>query len=86
MGQRMRRFQRRDDAFEPRAELEGVERLVVGDRDILDALLLVEPGMLGADAGIVEPGRDRMRVDDLAVRGPAADRSCCRAARRARRR
>src|SRR3546814_12164658 len=60
-------FERGDDAFGPAAELEGVERLLVGDGDIFDAAALVEPAMFGADAGIIEPGRDRMRLGDLAV-------------------
>ena len=67
MGQSMRRLERRDDALHARAELEGLERLVVVDRDVLDAAEIVEPGMLRPDAGIVEPGRDRMRVLDLPV-------------------
>src|SRR3546814_17514589 len=37
------------------------------DGDIFDAAALVEPAMFGADAGIIEPGRDRMRLGDLAV-------------------
>src|SRR3546814_17537221 len=60
-------FERGDDAFGPAAELEGVERLLVGDGDIFDAAALVEPAMFGADAGIIEPGRDRMRLGDSAV-------------------
>ncbi len=66
-GQAMRAFERRDDAFEPGAELERLERLLVGDRHIGDALGIVQEGMLGADAGIVEAGRDRMAFENLAV-------------------
>src|SRR3546814_15750042 len=57
-GQSMGAFERGDDAFGPAAELEGVERLLVGDGDIFDAAALVEPAMFGADAGIIEPGRE----------------------------
>ena len=49
------------------AELEGVERLLVGRRDVVDAADLVQPGVLGADAGIVEAGGDRVGLRDLAV-------------------
>ena len=62
MRQRMSRFERRNNAFEPRQLGEGIERFFVGDRDILDAMAVMEPGMLGPDAGIVEPGRDRMPI------------------------
>src|SRR5215469_764982 len=65
MRQSVRRLQRRDDTLKPAAQLEGVERLTVGDRDVFDAAEIVEPGMLRADAGIVETGRDRLRVDYL---------------------
>ena len=67
LGDGVRRFQRRDDAFQPRQQLERRERLVVGRREIGDAAGLVQPGMLRPDAGIIEAGRDRMRVLDLAV-------------------
>ena len=67
MRERMRRLERRDDAFELAAQLEGFERLGVGRRHIVDALHVVEPGMFGADARIVEAGRDRMRFGDLPV-------------------
>jgi hypothetical protein len=57
-----RAFQRRDDALSLAAELEGLQRLVVGDRDVFDAADVVQPGMLRPDAGIVEAGRDRVRL------------------------
>jgi hypothetical protein len=49
-------FQRRDDALGLGAELEGGQRLIVPDRNIFDAAGVAQPGMLGADAGIVEAG------------------------------
>ena len=67
LGQRMGRLERRDDALDLGAELEGVERLLVGGRHIFDAADVVQPGMLRADAGIVEAGRDRVGLGDLAV-------------------
>ena len=36
--------------------------------DVLGAADVLQLGVLGADAGIVEAGRDRVRLDDLAVR------------------
>jgi len=47
MRQRMRRLQRRDDAFEPAAQLERVERLAVGNvyvnRNIIGAVVGTQP-------------------------------------------
>ncbi len=43
------------------------ERLAVGHRDVLRAARVLEPRVLGPDAGIVEAGRDRVRLLDLAV-------------------
>ena len=43
MGERVRRFECRDDPFLPAAQLEGVERLAVGDRNVLDAAEVVQP-------------------------------------------
>src|SRR5690606_31789326 len=65
MGERMAGLQRRDDAFQPAEGLEGRQRLVIGHADIFGAALLLEPGMFRADAGIVEPGADRMPFQDL---------------------
>ena len=42
-------------------------RLVVGDAHVLGAVAVLQVGMLGADARIVEARADRMRLDDLAV-------------------
>src|SRR3984957_15014520 len=69
LGQGVRGLERRDDAFELRAELEGVERFLVGRRKIGHPSHVVEPRMLGPDARIVEPGGDRMSLEDLAVLG-----------------
>ena len=63
----MRRLQRRDDAFELAAKLERRHRLFVGRREKCHAAHVVEPGMLGTDAGIIETGGNRMRFLDLAV-------------------
>src|SRR5262245_15258379 len=63
----MGRLERGDDALEPRAKLEGVERLLVGHGDVVNAAAVLEPGMFGTDARIVETGGDRMALEDLPV-------------------
>ena len=60
-------LERRDDAFEPAAKLERGERFLVGRGEEFHPAEIGEPGMLRADAGIIEAGRDRMRLLDLAV-------------------
>ena len=40
---------------------------VVGDSGVFGAALVGEPGVLGTDGGIVEPGGDGVRRSDLAV-------------------
>ena len=67
LGDGVRRLERRDDAFELGQELEGLERFVIGRRQEGDAAEIGEPRMLGADARVVEPGRDRVRLVDLPV-------------------
>ncbi len=57
-----------------RQPLEARERLVVVDPGVLRAAARREPGVLGPDRRIVEPGRHRMRRQDVAVRRPAARR------------
>ena len=54
--QRVRGLERGNDALEPRAELEGRERLLIRRRKVGHALDVVEPRVLRADAGIVEAG------------------------------
>ena len=65
--ERVRRLERRDDPLGAREPLEGVERLLVGAGDVLGPARVAQERVLGADAGVVEPGRDRVRVGDLAV-------------------
>ena len=50
-----------------RQPLERAQRLVVGDADVARAAGVAQPGVLGAGAGIVEAGADRVRLEDLAV-------------------
>ena len=47
--------------------VEGLQGFGVGDPDVLGAGAILQPGMLGADARIVEAGGDRVGLDDLAV-------------------
>ena len=67
LGDRMRGFQRRDDAFQSRQQLKRRQRFLIGRGKIGHAAGLVQPGMLRPDAGIIQPRRNRMRVLDLAV-------------------
>src|SRR5690606_25767794 len=46
MRERMRGFKRRDDPFQPAAELERVERLLVRGVDIFHPPDIMQPGML----------------------------------------
>src|SRR5947209_13798431 len=61
----MRRFQRRNNALEARENLQRTQGLIIRGAHVFGAAAMLEPGMLGADAGIIEPGRDRMRGGDL---------------------
>src|SRR5689334_14926445 len=58
MGDGMRRFQRRNDALQLGQQHEGVQRLLVGDGEILHPADILEPAMLRPHAGIVQPRRD----------------------------
>src|ERR1700742_1099017 len=67
MRHRVRGFERGDDALELAEKLERLERILVAGREILHPALVLEPRMLRAYAGIIEAGRDRMRLQDLPV-------------------
>ena len=60
-------LQGRDDPLQARAGRERIERLTVGDRHVAGAAAVAQPGVLGAGAGVVQAGRDRVRLEDLAV-------------------
>src|SRR5262249_52887680 len=66
-GYGMRGLEGGHDAFETRQSLEGLESLRVGGRLVLKAAAFLVVGVLGAGAGIVEPGRDGVRLGDLPV-------------------
>ena len=58
IGQRVAGFQRRDDALQAAQLVEGIERLRIGDRLILGAADVLQPGVLRADARVIEAGRN----------------------------
>src|SRR5258708_3336466 len=60
-------IERGNDAFCAREEARGVESGLIGDGGVFGAALIGEPGVLGADGGIVEAGGNGMRRGDLAV-------------------
>lgn len=56
-----------NDAFGAAQVVEGVQGLLVRDAHVLGAAQFLQPGVLGADAGIVKAGADAVRLGDLAV-------------------
>ena len=58
MSDGMAALQRGNDPFDPGQLLEGVERFVIGGKVVFDPALLLEPGMLGTDCGVIETGAD----------------------------
>ena len=60
-------LQRGNDALEPAQRLERIERLRVGGRLVAHPPGVAQIAVLRPHAGIVEPGRDRVRRRDLAV-------------------
>ena len=65
--ERVRALERGDDPLGLGEPVERGERLLVGARHVRGAAGVAERGVLGADARVVEAGRDRVRVGDLAV-------------------
>ena len=63
----MRRLERRQNPLEPRELLKGLQRVFVRHVRVLGAAERAEPRVLGADRGVVEPRRDRMRELDVPV-------------------
>src|SRR5579859_1843791 len=63
----MRGFESWNDALGSGAELERGQRLLIRRGYVFDAADIMQPRMLGADAGIVEAGTDRVCLDDLPV-------------------
>src|SRR5690554_4130320 len=69
IGDGVRRLQRRDDALVLAQRLEPLQRLLIGDRHILNPLDVMQPGVFGTDARIIQTGRDRVGILNLAVFG-----------------
>ena len=67
VGQGVGRLQRRYDALQLGAQLESGQGFPIGGRDVVDTPLVVKPGMLRADARVIEAGGDRMSLGNLAV-------------------
>src|SRR5690606_40439868 len=67
LGNRMRAFQRGQDALQPAQRLEGVERLVVGGVGVLGARNLPQMGVLRPDGRVIQPGADAVRRADATV-------------------
>src|SRR4029079_12368372 len=65
-GDRVRALERRDDALEPGELAQRQQRLGVGYRHVPGAPGVAEHRVLGADARVVEPGGDRVGLEDLA--------------------
>ena len=63
----MRALQRRDDALQAAEQLDRLQRLAIGGVGVFGAAQVAQPGVFGADAGIVQPGADAVRERDLAV-------------------
>ena len=59
---------------------ESPHRLIIIDRHIFGAAAVFQLAMFRADAGIIQPGRNRMRLDDLPIR-ILHQVDACRAAR-----
>ena len=61
-------FERGDDPLGAREQLQRVQRLAVRDADVLRVVGVREPCEFGADAGVIQPRRDRVRLQYLPVR------------------
>ena len=60
-------LERGNDALGPAEKLERIKRLVICDGGVFDAFHVFQPGMFGADAGVIETRADRVAFGDLAV-------------------
>ncbi len=66
-GEGVRGLDGRDDALGAAEQAQRLHRLGVGGREVGRPADVGEVRVLGADARVVEPGRDRVRLDGLAV-------------------
>ena len=51
--------------FSPKYVLLAAQGLLVRRDDVLRTARVLQPGVLGADAGVIEAGTDGVRLDDL---------------------
>ncbi len=65
--QRMAGFKCWNDAFHATKRMKGMQRLVVIDGHIFGPMGVLEPGMLGSNAGIIETRRNGVGFDDLSI-------------------
>ena len=65
MGDRMRAFQRRNDALQAAEGLKSGQRLLIGDEGVAGALLIAQPGMFWSYGRIVQSRGDRVRQGNL---------------------
>src|SRR5258708_2478928 len=63
----MRGLERRNDALAAAQVVERGHGLSVVDGDVFGPSGLLEPGVLGAHTRVIQPCRDRVRLDDLTV-------------------
>ena len=65
-GERVRAFEGGDDAFVRAQQLERGDGFAVGDAFVADAFQIMQQGVFGADAGIIEAGGNGPGLVDLA--------------------
>src|SRR5713226_3689067 len=60
-------LERGNDAFGAGEQARGIQGSLIGDGEVFRAALICEPGVLGANGRIIEPGGDGMRRGNLSV-------------------
>ena len=66
-GKRVSGFERGDNSFGAREQSRGFQRGFIGHSGVFGAMLVGEPGVLGADGRIIEPRGNGMRRGNLPV-------------------
>jgi len=66
-GNRMRRFERRDDALFPCEQEECRNGLLIGDGEVSRTFDVLQKAVLRTDSWVIKTGRDAMRLEDLAI-------------------
>ncbi len=67
VGHRMGRLQCRHDTFNTGQFTETVQRFFVGYRNVVGPANILQPGMLGPYARIIQASTDRMGAGNLAI-------------------